>query len=117
MSVATAIATAYRSAVAKPSAKLQAASQLTGDVQRAVCGLTGRHAESVCACGNARVRKAPRAYLAMKMAARSGRRASVGGGAETLEAVQRLDALVRPAIPDSNLSLRTGAVLAAVLAS
>ena len=41
MSVATAIATAYRSAVAKPSAKLQAASQLTGDVQRAVCGLTG----------------------------------------------------------------------------
>ena len=33
MSVATAIATAYRSAVAKPSAKLQAASQLTGDMQ------------------------------------------------------------------------------------
>ena len=46
------------------------------------------------------VRKAPRAYLAMKMAARSGR-ASDGGGAETLEAVQRLDALVRPGIPDS----------------
>ena len=38
MSVATAIATAYRSAVAKPSAKLQAASQLTGDVQRACVG-------------------------------------------------------------------------------
>ena len=38
MSVATAIATAYRSAVAKPSAKLQAASQLTGEMQRACVG-------------------------------------------------------------------------------
>jgi hypothetical protein len=44
MSVATAIATAYRSAVAKPSAKLQAASQLTGAVQRACGGGDGRHA-------------------------------------------------------------------------
>ena len=48
MSVATAIATAYRSAVVKPSAKLQAASQLTGAVQRACVGVTGDMQEYVC---------------------------------------------------------------------
>jgi hypothetical protein len=62
MPAATAIAMAYRSAVAKPSAKFQAASQLP----QATCGAFG----SVAKQG---VREAPRAYLAMKIAAMSGR--------------------------------------------